>query len=127
MQKEPSKSKVCRLDWTAEKIKKIIKVFAKNSKDEALKKEHSDFEEFLEHCSISGEILELIISDNRATQNYYYFRKVLTNQTLTTNQIMALFEEKIKNPDLLEDTGINSSFANHPNSPKHILGSVSKM
>lgn len=127
MRKEPSKSKVCRLDWTAEKIKKIINAFAENSKDEDLEKEHSDFEEFLEHCSISGEILELIISGTRTTQNDYYFRKVLTNQTLTPSQIMVLFEEKIKNPNLLEDAGINSSFANHPNSPKHILGSLSRI
>lgn len=123
MRKEPSKSKVCRLDWTAEKIKKIIKVFAENSKNEDLEKEHSDFEEFLEHCSISGEILELIISTVKSNSNF--LRKLLTNQTLTKTQIIALFEEVKKQPNLIEDSEINSSFANHPNSPKYIERLVS--
>ena len=105
------------------KIKKIINAFAENSKDEDLEKEHSDFEEFLEHCSISGEILELIISTVKSNSNY--LRKVLVNQTLTTNQIITLLKEVKKHPKLAVNPRIRYLFSTHKNSTEYIKRAMS--
>lgn len=119
------KSTVCSLDWTTDKVQKIIQKRTLSSKDPSTREEVRKFTEFIKHCAISGVIFEIIIS--APCGKSFYDQIIANNSALTPMQVIRLFDETEKDDELCRRSDVLEYFARHENSNRILLGRIAEV